>query len=262
MDKFTISDIIKKSKLIVREDFIQEKCYGKTVLDMGCVRHSASFAIEDPKWLHKRIKEVAKKVTGIDYLPQEVERLNKSGYEIILWDVTKRLNMVERFDVIVAADLIEHLVNFEGFLENCKNLLNSKGILIITTANPFYSGEFHYLAFKRNFLNNPEHTCWIDPLCLEQLSRRFGFGVREIHYLKNSWKLESIICETKKHIYDIHNDMWKNNSFGFKLFRLLFGSLFAFFYLPYRVISGSNTILVRYSDYLAVLAHEDDNNIL
>lgn len=256
MDKFTLSEIIKKSKPIVKEDFIQKKCHGKTVLDIGCIRHSAKFVIEDPKWLHKKIKAVAKKVIGVDYLPQEIEKLSKFGYEIILWDITKRLNIDEKFDVIVAGDVIEHLVNFEGFFENCKNLLKSEGILIITTANPFYAGEFHYLAFKRDFLLNPEHTCWIDPLCLEQLSRKFGFGIREIHYLKNSWKLNSVICETKRHVYDILNDKWMNNSVRFKLFRVLFGSLFAIFYLPYRIISGCNTILVRYSDYLVLLGHE------
>lgn len=257
MDKFILAAELKKSKPINREDFILGKCNHKDVLDLGCIRHCADFSLSNPNWLHKKIKSVAKKVIGIDYLPIEIEKLKRKGYSVILGDVSKRLDIDDKFDVIVAGDLIEHLVNFEGFFENCRRLLKDDGILIITTANPFYSDEFNYLAWKKNFLVNPEHTCWIDPMCLEQLSERFGFIIDEIHYIKNPWMLNGIICESVKHRYDILNNKWSNETTGFKIARKIVLKIFNLFYSPYKFITGTNSIFVKYSDYLAVFKKDD-----
>jgi len=253
MDKFILAQKIKSSKVVDRGLFIQERCRGKRVLDLGCVRHNAAFALKDPDWLHKKIASVAAEVVGLDYLREEVNKMAQAGYNIIFGDVTKPLDVKGRFDVIVAGDLIEHLTNFDGFFENCIRLLKPDGILIISTANPFYSGEFHYLAFKSNFLVNPEHTCWIDPQCLAQLSERSGFRIDEIHYVKDPWRLGAIISETSRRRYDIHKDTWSGDSLVFKIFRVAVGKIFDLFYAPYRFISGTSSPLVKYSDYIAAL---------
>jgi len=253
MDKFFLAEKIKHSGTVNKEAFLQQRCRNKRVLDLGCIRHDADSALKDPNWIHKKIREVASEVVGIDYLPDEIRKLKLSGYDIVFGDVTKPLDLPGKFDVIVAGDLIEHLTNFDGFFDNCKRFLKPGGMLIISTANPFYSGEFHYLAFKRNFLVNPEHTCWIDPQCLTQLSERAGFYIDDIHYIKNSWKLGNVICERKGREYDIHKDKWSNDSRAFKVFRVIFSNVFNFPYISYKFFSGTNSALVKYSDYIAVL---------
>ena len=253
MDKFLLAEKIKSSKAVDRGLFIQQICRNRRVLDLGCIRHDSESALNDRNWMHKKIKDVASEVIGVDYLPDEIDKLKSSGYDIVFGDVTKPLDVPGKFDVIVAGDLIEHLTNFDGFFDNCRRLLKPDGIVVITTANPFYSGEFHYLAFKKNFLVNPEHTCWIDPQCLAQLSARFGFHIDDIHYVKNSWRLGQMICETRLMQYDIHKDKWSDNSFTSKLFRLTLGNVFNIFYVPYRFFSGAGSALVKHSDYLAVL---------
>lgn len=253
MTKYELRKKITESAPIDKEKFIQGICTGKTVLDLGCIRHSADFALADPNWLHKKIKSVATKIVGIDYLPKEIEKLNAVGYEIIFADVTKPIELNETFDVIVAGDLIEHLVNFEGFFENCIRLLKPNGMLIITTPNPFYSGEFHYVAFKGDYLINPEHTCWIDPQALSQLIDRFDCFIDEIYFIKKSWPLGGIICNSEACEYDILNGKWPKNTLKDKVVRKLFNWLFNIFYIPFKSITGSNTGLVRYSDYLSVI---------
>lgn len=224
---------------------------------MGCIRHSADFALKDKNWLHNKIKYVAKKVVGVDYLPSEIEKLKAYGYDIVFGDVNKLLNIDENFDVIVAGDLIEHLTNFEGFFGNCNKLLSPHGILIITTPNPFYTDKFHFVSFKKTFIANPEHTCNIDPQTLSQLSGRFGYVIDEMYYIKNSWGLGRIICDTNYHEYDILNAKWVNDSFKFKILRGMMRTVFNIFYIPYKIFSGTNTKLVRYGDYLAVLHKEN-----
>jgi len=55
---------------------------------------------------------------------------------------------------------------------------------------------------------NPEHTCWIDPIALNQLAERFGFTTAEIHFIKHSWKLGFLILESKDQIYDMFHGKW------------------------------------------------------
>lgn len=256
MNKFELADMLKKAKPVNKESFISDRCRGKTVLDLGCVRHSAEWALKDTNWLHKRIKAVAKKVVGVDYLPEEIAKINSHGYDVIFGDVTKPLNITEKFDVIVAGDLLEHLANFEGFFSNCKMLLKPEGMLIITTPNPFFCGEFHYVSFKKNFVVNPEHTCWIDPQCLSQLSNRLGFGIKEIVYIRASWPLKGMIWETRDHPYDIINGRWKDDTLAFKVKRTVCRNIFGLYYFLYKIITGTNSTLCRHSDYLAVLKKE------
>lgn len=252
MAKYDLRRKISTSRPVKKVEFICNACKGKMVLDLGCVRHSADFALADPEWLHKKIKAVARNIVGVDYLPQEVKKLNAAGYDIIYGDVTKPIELESAFDVIVAGDLIEHLTNFEAFFENCTRLLKPDGMLILSTPNPFYSGEFHYVAFKGDYLINPEHTCWIDPQALLQLMSRFDFVIDEIHFIKDSWKLSNIICNSEANEYDILNGRWPNNAFLDKVKRRLVGLVFGLFYIPFRFLTGGSSDLVKHSDYLVV----------
>ncbi|NJN98370.1 MAG: methyltransferase domain-containing protein [Anaerolineales bacterium] len=260
MDKFALWKKAINSKPVNKVMFIEEKCRGKTVLDLGCVRHNADYAVKDPNWLHKKIQSVAQKVIGFDFLQVEVEKLRAVGYNILWGDVTKPLDINEQFDVIVAGDLLEHLSNFEGFFENCHRLLKQEGILIISTPNPFYTGVFYGAAFKGLPLISPEHTCWIDPQCLAQLSTRFDCIISEIYFIQNTWKLPYYIWDSENHPFDILNEKWTNNSFWFKLKRKVLGLIFTLFYEPYKTLVGTNSKLVKYSDYIAVL--RKSNNAL
>ena len=255
-NRYALSEKIRASRTVSKEHFIQEACRNKTVLDLGCIRHSAEFALKDPDWLHNKIRSVAGKTVGVDYLPAEVEKLAALGYTIVLGDVTRPLPIEDTFDVIVAGDLIEHLTNFEGFFENCTRLLKAGGVVIVTTPNPFYADEFFFVAGKRSYLINPEHTCWIDPQALSQLAERFGYSLSDICFLKQSWHLKDLICENEQNSYDILRGTWRLDSFTHKVFRKLASLAFGIFYTPWRIISCANTALVKHSDYLAVLTRQ------
>ena len=264
MNRFELDEMLKRSKPIKKEEAIQQLCSGKKVLDLGCIRHRASFAVNDPHWLHKKIIEVAKEVTGVDFLEEEVNQLKAMGYSNIIYgDVTKPINLVGGYEVIVAGDLIEHLNNFEGFFSNCMRLLAENGIIVISTPNPFYSELFHYIALKRHYLVNPEHTCWIDPQCLSQLCQRFGFVVKSIKFIEISWKLNRIICETKYCYYDALSGSWINDTKLRKIARKMIAYIISIPYFFYKKLTLTSTYLTKYSDYIAVLSkckrNESDN---
>jgi len=252
MNKFTFADKVRASSTVDKGKFIEEMCRGKKVLDMGCVCHDETFYNKDD-WLHSKIKGVARELLGVDYLESDVKKLQRKGFNIICGDVTRELNIKKKYDVIIAGDLVEHLTNFEGFFKNLDKLLTRKGVVIISTPNPFYADEFHYVSFKRSYLINPEHTCWIDPLAMNQLVSRFNFNITEIHFIKDCWKLGSLISESRDDSYDITKDEWKKKGFYSRIWRRLLGYLFNIIYIPYCLITFQYTDLVRYSDYLVVL---------
>jgi SAM-dependent methyltransferase len=190
-----------------RSSIVIEACRGKDVLDLGCVNHDAKNARRDT-WLHKCIVDVAKHVVGVDYLNDDVEKLRNEGYDVIQGDVTKPLGINQTFDVIVIGNLIEHLSNFEGLFNNIQSLLKIDGVVIISTANPFYQEQYFFSALKGYIIVNPEHTCWIDPLNLSHLSSRFKFKVKNVYWIKECWRLREVILVGNGRDFDICRGQW------------------------------------------------------
>lgn len=191
-----------------RIDVIREKCTGKRVLDLGCVCHDLD-NVTSERWLHRAIKDVALSVLGVDYLDGAVREMQLRGYDAILADINKPIDINRRFDVIVVGNLIEHLSSFDGLFENLRNLLDPGGIVLISTANPFFFDQYFYSALKNDIIINPEHTCWIDPVALDQLSRRFGFVTTEVRWIRESFELSSIILNDEGRELDIFTGKWR-----------------------------------------------------
>jgi len=149
----------------------------KTVLDIGCC--GSRYKLEG--WLHLNIKKYAKSVFGIDKSKECIEFLREKGYDVEVANA-ENFNLNQKFEVIVAGELIEHLSNFQGFLNSVKKHLNEDGLLILSTPNMFYFREILFLILRGYPTVNPEHTCWFDEVTLQQLLGRFGFSVEKSMY--------------------------------------------------------------------------------
>jgi len=91
----------------------------------------------------------------------------------------------KKFDVIFAGELIEHLTNFEGFLNSSYNNLKDGGNIIITTPNVFSMSFFIY-AFLGRKTARREHTCWFSWDTLTNLLELYNFKVLKIEYCKTA----------------------------------------------------------------------------
>lgn len=196
---------------VSRVELIEKLCTGKSVLDIGCVEHSSENA-ENSTWLHKHIKKVASRVVGVDYLYLEVERLKNLGYEVLCADVTKPIPTEEKFEIIIIGNLIEHLSNFDGLFENIHRCLIPGGTCLISTANPFYREQYFYSAFKNDIIVNPEHTCWICPITLDQLASRFNLVTRHVYWAKEKWSLGKVIAHSDNRKFDMYTGRWVYSS--------------------------------------------------
>lgn len=160
------------------------------VLDLGVVAsRRARRDTEDqikrhyPNMLFRRISEINPGCLGIDIDEKGVEILREQGYNTKAADVIT-MDLDERFDTIVAGEIIEHLPNAGQFLTNMARHLNEQGTLVITTPNPFYSKQ----SWKIWRYNRPqvheEHTCWFDPITLCNLCRMSGLEPYEIYWVQ------------------------------------------------------------------------------
>lgn len=206
MKKEILQEYLKKPQS--RFEIISEFCSGKEVLDIGCVQHDV-INVDVDGWLHHHVVKTSSYTLGVDYVEDAVNELFKRGYNVVHGDVNMPLSIDRTFDVIVVGNLIEHLSNFEGLLNNINRLLKPDGVVLISTANPFYSEQYFYSAFKNDIIINPEHTCWIDPVALDQLSKRFGLHTVGVRWIKEKWALASgIICHGDDNEFDIFTGKW------------------------------------------------------
>src|SRR4051812_6588429 len=91
-------------------DYVLNACAGKRVLEIGAAAHSTRYAY-DPTWRHPKLCRVASHCVGVDILEPLVNKLRTDGYDLRCIDATSDSDLGERFDVVFAADVIEHVDN-------------------------------------------------------------------------------------------------------------------------------------------------------
>jgi len=162
--------------LLTRSDQIPSHIRGPRVLDVGCAGHLAKQ--NSPYWLHGKLREKFEDVVGIDIDEENVKELNALGYKNIFLASAETFTLPNKFDTIVAGDLIEHLKNPGSFLERAKEHLAEGGRVVITTPYPFsfLFTVYSMIKFPKT-CSSPEHTCWFCPRTFEVLIQRCGFRV-------------------------------------------------------------------------------------
>lgn len=178
----------KQNEIVDKNELLVELCRDRKVLDLGCIDHSSKTAVDlGDNWLHGKIKVVAKELIGIDFLEKDAKELNRLGYNIIVSDVEK-FRLDEKFDVIIAGDLIEHLSNIGLFFENVRYHMNSDSIFVLTTPNPFNIEQTMLAIFHNEIAVNNQHTVWISPHNFWELSSRYNLRISDFYWIDTRFK--------------------------------------------------------------------------
>jgi SAM-dependent methyltransferase len=105
----------------------------RTVLDVGCNTGRGGAAM---KAINPSLQ-----IIGLDCVPERIEALNPTNYQRGICAFTQDIALPnDCFDAIVAGEFIEHLPPELVFPTLCEffRLLRLKGLLLLTTPNPFY----------------------------------------------------------------------------------------------------------------------------
>lgn len=181
MDRRAFSEQVRRAPRLAHKDrAILERCAGKTVLDVGCAGQDVR--PDDPGWLHGRIASVAASLRGVDVDKASVDLLRDRGWAVHLPD--ELAGSGERYDVVVMADVLEHVDDPVAFLRTYASFLRvPDGVVVVTTPNPFAARQFLRVLAGDRIAVNPEHTFWLDPMTLFEVAARAGLEVREIAWL-------------------------------------------------------------------------------
>jgi 2-polyprenyl-6-hydroxyphenyl methylase/3-demethylubiquinone-9 3-methyltransferase len=151
------------------------------VLDIGC----GGGLISAP------LCRMGARVTGIDMDENAIHAAKSyaldQGLEIDYryTSTTDLLTNSDRFDIITALEVIEHVPNPELFLEECFKLLNENGILILSTLNKtlksFLLGIVAAEYIMRWVPRGTHHyQNFIKPALVAQICRRYNFNILDI----------------------------------------------------------------------------------
>ena len=174
---------------MLRTEAILKWVKGPNVLDVGCTGHELGI---DPRyWLHGRLREAFPRVVGIDISKENIARLHARGFSDIYLHSAEEFQLSERFDTIVAGELIEHLANPGRFLDRARQHLAEAGRLVLSTPYPFSLLNTLYAFYKYpKTCQNPEHACWFCPQTLKALGQRHGFRVRHFELIEDYYPFD------------------------------------------------------------------------
>lgn len=115
---------------------------GRRVLDLGCYDGRDSKAIAD----------AGNTVTGVEIHPRATDEARRRGIDVQSFDIaTDEWPLPEEgYDVVIAGEIIEHLVDPDSFLQNVRRHLRKDGRLILTTPNVASLGRRLMLLVGKN----------------------------------------------------------------------------------------------------------------
>lgn len=168
MNKSEIAAYAKNAKRLDKDQMIEKICTGKTVLDVGCIGQDRNFNADN--WLHNKVRSMASKADGVDILLPEIELLKQKGYSMYSVDELQKMNT--KYNVVLMADVIEHVNDPVAFLNFYAPFLENDGVMLITTPNSNRSNNFINILFNNTYSVNPEHTFWFCPKTLGEVIER------------------------------------------------------------------------------------------
>lgn len=169
-----------------RDTFLINYCKGKRVLHLGCLGFTELTVAERvrrfPETLHWRLSQVAD-VTGVDNAVEVIRLLRTAGLgKGIVVDDIQNLNQSELtlpYDVILIADVIEHLSNPGLMLARVRLLCGETTRVLITTPHAF--GLLNYLRYiAGRFHEGQDHVMTFNSQNLSHLLARHGFLVESV----------------------------------------------------------------------------------
>ncbi len=123
------------------ENIIQEKKTASLkIIDMGC----------GPGHLGKTLLPLGVEVWGADISDNSLVLVKEKGMKTLKVNLEEDFGISEKFDVVIATEVIEHIYDTEVFLDRLKGILKDDGVLIVTTPNVVSIGRRILMFFGTN----------------------------------------------------------------------------------------------------------------
>lgn len=170
---------------------------GKSVLELGA----------STGYLTKRFKENKNEVSIVEYDKDDAKLAAKyalNSYVGSLEDETFLKTIKGKYDVVVAADVLEHLKNPELSLKYLKKLLKKDGVLIISMPNIacwkmrsdlLFKGAFEY---SESGILDKTHLRFYTYYTIQKLLNNEGYKISKIYPMESSYPLKHLLLKRGK----------------------------------------------------------------
>lgn len=177
-------------ELVHRVEFIKQACVGKKVLHLGCTNWPyTQDSIDNDMLLHNELDKTASELYGFDFDQEGIDVLENAGTKNLFRADLEKLDDVdlnEKFEVIIAGEMIEHLNNPGLFLKGIQRFMTSETKLVITTINAYASHRFAvYGLMGKKGVNepvHPDHVAYYSFKTLKLLVERSGLKVSDFKF--------------------------------------------------------------------------------
>jgi ubiquinone/menaquinone biosynthesis C-methylase UbiE len=193
-------------RLVQSAEVIREFCRDRNVLHLGCTNYPyTEDAIKNKMLVHFDLEKVAGRLTGFDFDQAGLDILASHGSTNLYQADLEKLEEVdcsEKFDVIVAGEMIEHLNNPGLFLNGIKRFMSSETRLMITTINAYCAMRFAIYGLRgKGGLNepvHPDHVAYYSYKTLKLLIERHDFEIDDFMFY-------DVGTEHRPYLRKIHN---------------------------------------------------------
>lgn len=173
------------TSIVDRDEYLIRECIGKKVLHLGCTDTPfTQEKLDNGTALHIKLEAVASEIVGVDIDEVALAALGKAcrKSDLVCCDIENPILLDKlsghNFDVIVCADVIEHLNSPGAMFNNLSKITQSGGKLVVTTINALAIKLVLRALFASEAVH-PDHVAYYSFATLKHLHERFGFSVED-----------------------------------------------------------------------------------
>lgn len=170
-----------------RNQRLEESASGKSVVHVGFADHPELVAAKRAAgtWLHDRLRMVSTRCVGIDANREAVEALRLLGVsDIAAIDLATSedapILLAQRFDLVIAADVIEHVDSPVDFARSLRERCRANRFLF-TTPNATSWPAFRETLAGMECINS-DHRYVFTAYTLAKVLARAGFRIESVEY--------------------------------------------------------------------------------
>jgi predicted TPR repeat methyltransferase len=180
--------LVSVSGYFSKEDLLVTLAKGKNVLHLGAVGCTLGSVEDKVAFARNSIHGLLTRISncvGVDIDESGVSALREAGIfdNIVAADVqalTREEIPLERIDLIVAGDIVEHLSNPGLMLDTIFRLSDAATLFVVTTPNAMGLPNFARYFLGR-WVDGPDHVCAFSEFTLKNLLSRHGWGVTRLY---------------------------------------------------------------------------------
>ncbi|MCL5990546.1 MAG: glycosyltransferase [Bacteroidetes bacterium] len=180
---------IKNFNIVERIEFIKDYCRSKNVIHFGFLDSPfLESKFDSSKILHTELKNITNGLYGVDINEIDLKKYRNltNDNNNCLLDISNPYvdlrNLMEvDCDVILFAEVLEHIPNPGEALKNLHEICLHKSAKLIVSVPNAYNFDFFMTANESIEIVHPDHFFYFSPVTIRKLLTKYGFIVEQLN---------------------------------------------------------------------------------